>query len=429
MPRPKKENGESSIYEGSDGWWHGRVTVGLKPDGSLDRRHVRGRDEETVIDKVRKLEAKRDAGKVAAPGHTPTLAEWMRTWLDTIAPRTAQQTTVDEIYRPKVERWIIPGLGQHRLDRLQPDHVDQFYTSLSRAGLSTKSVLLIHQILSRALKMAVRREKVMRNVVTLIESPTHREREIEPLSETDARAVLRMADVMRNGARWSVAFALGLRQSEALGMRWSCIDFKAGTVRVYQLKRARYQHGCANPHACGAKWHNRACATPCKRHKKRCPKPCQKGCRFHAQHCPERTGGAWEFKVPKGGKVRTIAIPRPLLAQLQKAQKAQAKEREAGADAWEDWDLCFPNTLGKPLEPRDDWADWKWLIKAAGVRDARLHDARHTAATLLLEQGVDISVVQEILGHSTLAVTKRYTHVTTRLTQDAAARMERALWT
>jgi site-specific recombinase XerD len=64
----------------------------------------------------------------------------------------------------------------------------------------------------------------------------------------------------------------------------------------------------------------------------------------------------------------------------------------------------------------------------AGVRDARLHDARHTAATLLLEQGVDIRVVQEILGHSTLAVTKKYTHVTSRLARDAAARMANALW-
>ena len=80
------------------------------------------------------------------------------------------------------------------------------------------------------------------------------------------------------------------------------------------------------------------------------------------------------------------------------------------------------------MEPRDDWAAWKWLCKAAGVRDARLHDARHTAATLLLEQGVDIRVVQEILGHSTLAVTKRYTHVTSRLAKEAAERMARALW-
>ncbi|WP_051451630.1 tyrosine-type recombinase/integrase [Actinospica robiniae] len=161
------------------------------------------------------------------------------------------------------------------------------------------------------------------------------------------------------------------------------------------------------------------------------PGPCRDGCQFHAQHCPKGLGGAWafKFKEPRGAKARTLALPAPLVRELRAHWRKQKKQREAAGEAWEDWDLCFPNSLGKPMEPRDDWADWKWLIKAAGVRDARLHDARHTAATLLLEQGVDISVVQEILGHSTLAVTKRYTHVTTRLTQDAAARMERALWT
>jgi site-specific recombinase XerD len=112
----------------------------------------------------------------------------------------------------------------------------------------------------------------------------------------------------------------------------------------------------------------------------------------------------------------------------QEAWRKQKKDREAAGESWEDWDLCFPNSVGKPTEPRDDWAAWKWLCKAAGVRDARLHEARHTAATLLLEQGVDIRVVQEILGHSTLTVTKRYTHVTSRLAKEAAERMSRALW-
>jgi site-specific recombinase XerD len=81
-----------------------------------------------------------------------------------------------------------------------------------------------------------------------------------------------------------------------------------------------------------------------------------------------------------------------------------------------------------PLEPQDDWTDWKWLCKAAGVRDARLHHARHAAATPFLEQGVSIRIVQEILGHSTLAVIKWCTHATSRLAKEAAERMSRALW-
>jgi len=128
------------------------------------------------------------------------------------------------------------------------------------------------------------------------------------------------------------------------------------------------------------------------------------------------------------GKARSLVIPAPLIKLLKEAWRKQKKDRETAGESWEEWDLYFPNSLGKPMEPRDDWAAWKWLCKAAGVRDARLHDARHTAATLLLEQGVDIRVVQEILGHSTLAVTKRYTHVTSRLAKEGAERMARALW-
>jgi integrase len=424
----RRRNGESSCYFGADGRWHGRVSVGLKPDGSPDRRHVSARDQDIVLEKIEKLETLRDSGKAVVPARVPTVAVWMRTWLDTIAPRTAQQSTVDEIYRPKVERWIIPALGRHRLDRLQPHHLDEFYTDCARDGLSTKSVLLLHQIVSRALKTAVRREQVQRNIATLVDAPRHQDSEIEPLRQDEARALLDSAGSMRNGARWSVALALGLRQNEALGMRWSYVDLEAGTVRVFQIKRSRYRHGCANPAVCSTGRHVRLCKNPCTRHPKRCPKSCKRGCTLHAQFCPLRTGGEWEFKQPKGGKARTLVIPRPLVIALAEARRTQVEEKAAAGDAWTEWDLCFPNELGDPQQPRDDWAEWKRLCVDAGVGEVRLHDARHTAATLLLEQGVDIRVVQEILGHSTLAVTKKYTHVTNQLARDAADRMARVLW-
>jgi site-specific recombinase XerD len=111
---------------------------------------------------------------------------------------------------------------------------------------------------------------------------------------------------------------------------------------------------------------------------------------------------------------------------MQKA--AQAAERLAAGDQWEDWDLVFAGRTGKPIHPAKDWAEFKEMLAAAGFPDARPHDARHTAAPLLLEQGVDVSVVQEISGHASLAVTKRYAHVTSKLTEDAAAKMGKALW-
>lgn len=153
---------------------------------------------------------------------------------------------------------------------------------------------MVHQMISRALKMAVRRRIIGVNVASFIDSPKHRESEFEPLPREDAQAMLRVAADMRNGARWSVAFGLGLRQSEALGMRWQFVNLDEGTIRVYQLKRRRFEHGCADPYACGAKYHTANCIAAYTR---------------HGRHCPERIGGEWRFREPKGGKTRFIPIP------------------------------------------------------------------------------------------------------------------------
>jgi integrase len=89
--------------------------------------------------------------------------------------------------------------------------------------------------------------------------------------------------------------------------------------------------------------------------------------------------------------------------------------------------FCQPN--GRPIDARRDWLDWKALLKAAGIRDARLHDARHTAATLLLQQGVPARVVMEILGHSQISLTLgTYSYVVPELAHEGAERMGDALW-
>jgi site-specific recombinase XerD len=83
---------------------------------------------------------------------------------------------------------------------------------------------------------------------------------------------------------------------------------------------------------------------------------------------------------------------------------------------------------GGPIERTEDWRVWKAILRQAQVRDARVHDARHTAATLLIEQGVHIRVVQEVLGHTRVTTTERYTHVATLQMKDASERMGQALW-
>ena len=120
-------------------------------------------------------------------------------------------------------------------------------------------------------------------------------------------------------------------------------------------------------------------------------------------------------------------MPTPVLELLKEHRKRQAAERLWAGYAWKDHDLVFTRHGGS-IERTEDWRAWKAILKQAGVRDARVHDARHTAATLLIEQGVHIRVVQEVLGHTRVTTTERYTHVATLQMRDASERMGEALW-
>lgn len=441
MTNTRKPNLRSSIYEGSDGRWHGWVTMGLRDNGAPDRRHRTGKTQTDVTDKVRKLESERDAGRVDKPGRAPTVEEWITTYLDTIAVRTLAPRSYDD-YWSKARTWIIPRLGEHRLDRLLPEHVDKLHIAMAAAGKSSTHALKVHRVLSRALEVAVRRGKVARNVCKLVDAPSLTETEIVPLTQEEARRILTAATRRRNGTRWSVGLALGLRQGEALGLRWKYLNLDAGTVRVWwQIGRANWRHGCADQHTCGEQFHRAKCPRDCEEHTHRktcasdcqivkhiCPKPCPRNCRKHAAYCPKRHGGGITFREPKGKSKRTVPLPAELIPVLKAHRKTQLRERLAAGDAWQDHDLVFSRPDGSPIARPDDWCDWKQLLQAAEVRDVRVHDGRHTAGTLLIEQGVHIRTVQEVLGHSRITVTERYTHIASPMAEDAAKRMGEALW-
>ncbi|WP_239335778.1 site-specific integrase, partial [Frankia sp. CiP3] len=259
-------------------------------------------------------------------------------------------------------------------------------------------------ILSRALKVAVQRGKVTRNVCTLVDAPSVHRDEVQPLTAGQARHVLTLAVTRPNGARWSVAVALGLRQGEALGLPWDAVDLDAGTLTVRQaLQRRPWQHGCGDD--------------PCKRKR--------------GGNCPKRHGGGFVIVRPKSraGR-RTITLPAPLVTALRAHRKRQDADRATAGNLWDnEHGLVFTRTDGHPIDPAADWREWKTLAKAAGVAAARLHDARHTAASLLLAQGVPARVAMEILGHSQIGLTLgTYSHVAPELRTDAAARMGEALW-
>jgi Phage integrase family len=124
-----------------------------------------------------------------------------------------------------------------------------------------------------------------------------------------------------------------------------------------------------------------------------------------------------------------MVLPQPLVASLRRHRTAQRAERLAAGSLWTDTGLVFTTPIGTPIDPRNDYRNWHTLLRRAGLRRARLHDARHTAATLLLAQGVPARVAMQILGHSQITLTLgTYSHVVPELAHDAAERMANVLW-
>jgi integrase len=372
----KRATGESSIYQEADGRWHGFVSIG-KENGRRDRRHVSAAKRAEVVTKVRALEAKRDAGMVEAAGKAPTVGDW----LENIAARKVRARTL-ESYRSTIRLHLRPGIGHHRLDRLQPEHLERLYGALADKGLSSASILRVHRVLSRALRVASQRGKVARNVATLVDPPAVKRPETAlPLSATEARQVIAAAQTHRNSARWTVALAVGLRQSEALGLRWADVDLEKGALSV---RRGLHRVG----------------------------------------------GQGLVYEEPKADRSRrTVALPAQLVEALRAHRAAQLEERIAAGPVWQDHDLVFAQPNGRPIERKSDWRSWKALLREADVREVRLHDARHTAATLLLSEGVHPRVVMEVLGHAQMrTTTDTYSHVMPALGRDAADRMGSALW-
>ncbi len=399
--RTRRPNGASSIYKGKDGKWHGRVTVGVKDDGSPDRRHVERKTQAEVIKAVRDLEKQRDAGAVRKPGRPWTVKAWLTHWLETITAPPAVRATTYAAYRVAVNNHLIPGVGGHRLDKLAPEHLERLYARMQENGLKPATAHQAHRTIRVALNEAMRRGYVVRNAATLAKAPRISEEEVDPYSVKDVQRLLEEAGKRRNSVRWAFALALGLRQGESLGIQWSDVDLEAQTLRVRRNRlRPKYDHGCAGD--CGRKYPG---------------------------YCPQRIRAnkdTDETKTRAG--TRIIGLPDELAELLKLHREQQAKERESAGDRWQDGGWVFATETGEPINPRTDYDEWKDLLSTAGVRDGRLHDARHTAATVLLILGVPARTVMAIMGWSSSSMAARYQHVTDTIRQDVAKRLGGLIW-
>lgn len=428
----RRPNGASSIYYSeSDRKWHGWVTVGVRDNGRPDRRHVKRKTESEVINAVRELEKQRDAGRVRKPGKPWTVEKWLRHWVENIAAPSVRYKASTG-YRTAVYRHLIPNLGAHRMHKIEPEHFEKLYAKMAQAGLRPGTAHQVHRTARTAFGEAMRRGHITANPVALARPPKIEEIEIEPFDANEIGQLLATALARRNGARFVLALALGTRQGETIGLKWARLD-KANKALVItkQLQRQTWRHGCDDPHACGEKYHKtKPCPDTCKRHTcKPCPPPCPPDCVSHARWCPERHGGGLvEVDVKSRAGRRGIRLPDRLYDLLIAHEEQQAKERELAGTEWHEGDWMFTQPNGKPLDPRRDLEEWKQLLEEAGIREARLHDARHTAATVLLVLGVPERAVMDFMGWSNTAMAKRYQHITAALRTDIADRLNGYFW-
>jgi integrase len=396
----RNPNRASSIYKGKDGYWHGRVSVGFRDDGSPDRRHVMGKSKAVVVRKVRELEKLRDSGRVPRAGQAWTLGGWLAHWLATIARPSLRDTSFNA-YRFAVEKHLVPSLGKQRLDRLEPEHLERLYRTMIESGSRPATAHQVHRTARVALGEALRRGHVSRNPAALAKPPRIQPEPIEPYNVTEVQRILEAATKRRNGARWAIALALGLRHGEALALRWRDVDFDSNSLRIRSTRlRPVYGHGCGG------------------------------GCGRPAGLCPERrqTNPVIGETKSRAGK-RVVGLPDQLVGLLKLHREEQEQERRRAGQLWEEGEWVFASRVGRPLNPNSDYHEWKALLKAAGVRDGRLHDARHTAATVLLVLGVPERTVMSVMGWSSTAMAARYQHVTDPIRRDVARRVGGLLWT
>ncbi|MBT2369479.1 site-specific integrase [Streptomyces sp. ISL-10] len=397
--RTRQPNGRSSIYLGKDGKWHGRVTVGIRDDGKPDRRHVERKTRAEVTEAVRELERQRDAKTVRKPGKPWTVKTWLTHWIENIAPLGVNENTMVG-YGAAVRKHLIPGLGAHRLDRLKPEHIETFYAAMQAKGSKPATAHQAHRTFRTALNEAVRRGHLGQNPVRLAKAPRVREDEVEPYSVEEVRRLLRAADKRRNSARWAVALSLGLRQGEALGLKWTDVDLDGGVLMVRRSRRRpQYAHGCGD--TCGRK----------------------------AGYCPQRkrTNPETADTKSRAGR-RAVGLPPQLVDLLRTHKKRQDAERAAAGDKWTDEGWLFPTETGRGTSPRTDYDDWKGLLADAKVRDGRLHDARHTAATVLLILGISERAVMGLMGWSSTAMAARYQHMVDTVRTDIARQVDGLIW-
>lgn len=306
-------------------------------------------------------------------------------WLPAQTSRGLKPTTLAQ-YHAVVSAWIVPNVGALRASALTPKDVTVLVeklrttrTSQRRAGLSPRSLQLTVGVLKSAYAFAVETGLLGRNPIVGVRRPAVDQRPPTTWDGATARSFLAAASEDRLAALWALALTRGLRRGELAGLRWSAVDLESGVLQVTTTRVL--------------------------------------------------VDGRAEESTPKtrSGR-RTVPLDEHLVALLTAHRRTQLEERMALGLGRDPAGYVFTNELGDPLAP--DWVSARFddLVKAAELPRIRLHDTRHTAASLMLAAGVQPKVVQEMLGHADVRITLGiYGHVTPTMGREAGAALSASL--
>lgn len=365
----RRANGEGSIYQRRDGRWCGVVST---PDGG--RKTFYGRTRNEVARRLSAALRDLEQGVVPVPERLTTGA-FLEHWLRESA-RPAVRPSTFASYAGIVRLHLLPGLGSIPLTRLGPLHVQVVMNQKLEGGLSPRRVQYIRAVLRRALGQALKWGLVSRNVATLVDPPRSERPEVHPFDPDEARRFLAAVRGDRLEALYAAALALGLRQGEALGLRWDDVDLARRTLSIRMAL--------------------------------------------------QRIEGRLQLVEPKTKlSRRAVHLPSAPVRALEEHRARQLEERLRAGERWEENGLVFTTPVGRPLDASSVTHRFQRIVAAAGLRRQRFHDLRHACASLLLAQGVSPRVVMEVLGHSQISLTlNTYSHVIPALQREAADRMD-----
>jgi integrase len=365
----KRANNEGTLYYREDRQrWCAQVSL----EGQRLTKYARTQNEcrDWIKDTLKKI-----GNGMTFAGTQVTLEDYMSTWLDGKALSQRPQTVWQ--YRQIASQHILPSLGGMRLQEIQPPHLNRLYLTKREEGRGARTVQLIHTVLHCVLKQAVRDGILGRNPADGVQRPKVEQTEMHILSEEQAQSLVIASQGSRYGMLYYLALMTGMREGELLGLKWSDLDWAKGVLNVQrQLQHMKGQGYVLIP-----------------------PKT-------------------------KAGR-REIKLGQETLERLTVHREHQDLQRAVSGDRWEENDLIFPNTIGKPTACEHMYMEFKRMLKRNGLPDIRFHDLRHTSLSFLLDSGTPVNTVQRRAGHSKASVTTdTYGHSMAHSEDDAAARIE-----